>query len=628
MNSIAFIDLSTQKVVVKPIPEKIRRLFLGGRGINMYLLYNHLREEVDPLSPENPLIFGAGLLTGTHGMATARFNISAKSPESGNLGDSNSGGFFGPELRFAGYDHLFIHGRSPSPVYLWIHDGEIEFREASHLKNYNLPQTLDAIRTELGDQDIQVAAIGPAGRKLVVFANVMCTIGNAAGRTGMGTVMGSKNLWAIAVRGKQPIKIAHPDLLMKVAEKQYRQITQTKGYKATALYGTLMRLSISRTQGQEPALNFQYNMLESGGEEFDPDVFVQKYEYGKMSCFNCPVHTKHLHRIPSGEHQGLTGSGPEYGGAGYFGSSCGTGDWVTILECWDLCNQYGLDILTTAGYIAWVMELYQRELIDESITGMPLRWGDHDAMTGLIHQMGRREGFGGMLSDGWQKANLKLFGEKAKEYERYIPTIKGMTVDQDTRGTKAMALGAATATRGGGCHLRSRFTMEEMDLPPEATKKIIGRAITSDPDSYEGKAYPAIWTENLCAVGDALGICRFVTKWLSPGLLGFNEFAEAVNAVTGYEFTPEKLMEVGERIYNLERLFLIREGLDRKDDRIPERFFEPWQYGFQKGTCIEKEKFEVLLDEYYKEHGWDEQGIPTRETLERLGLAEEPSHIL
>jgi len=263
MNSIAFIDLSTQKVVVKPIPEKIRRLFLGGRGINMYLLYNHLREEVDPLSPENPLIFGAGLLTGTHGMATARFNISAKSPESGNLGDSNSGGFFGPELRFAGYDHLFIHGRSPSPVYLWIHDGEIEFREASHLKNYNLPQTLDAIRTELGDQDIQVAAIGPAGRKLVVFANVMCTIGNAAGRTGMGTVMGTKNLWAIAVRGKQPIKIAHPDLLMKVAEKQYRQITQTKGYKATALYGTLMRLSISRTQGQEPALNFQYNMLES-----------------------------------------------------------------------------------------------------------------------------------------------------------------------------------------------------------------------------------------------------------------------------------------------------------------------------------------------------------------------------
>jgi aldehyde:ferredoxin oxidoreductase len=389
-----------------------------------------------------------------------------------------------------------------------------------------------------------------------------------------------------------------------------------------------MRLSIARTQGQEPAMNFQYNMLESGGEEFDPDVFIRKYEYGKMSCFNCPVHTKHLHRVPSGAHKGLTGAGPEYGGAGYFGSSCGTGDWVTILECWDLSNQYGLDILTTAAYIAWVMELYQRELIDDAMTGMPLRWGDHDAMTGLIHQMARREGFGGVLSDGWQKANARFFGEKAKEYERYIPTIKGMTVDQDTRGTKAMAVGAATATRGGGCHLRSRFTMEEMDLPPEATKKIIGRPVTSDPDSYEGKAYPAIWMERLCAIGDALGICRFVTKWLSPGLLGFNEFTEAVNAVTGYDFTPERLMEVGERIYNLERLFLIREGLGRKDDSVPERFHEPWQYGFQKGSCIEKEKFEKLLDEYYQEHGWDEKGIPTKETLERLELAEEPSHLL
>lgn len=628
MNPMAFIDLSSQEVTVKPIPEKIRRLYLGGRGINMYLLYNHLREGVDPLSPENPLIFGAGLLTGTHGMATARFNISAKSPESGNLGDSNSGGFFGPELRFAGYDHLLIRGRSPSPVYLWIHDGQVEFRDASHLENANLPQTLDAIRTELGDQDIQVAAIGPGGRRLVVFANVMCTIGDAAGRTGMGTVMGSKNLWAVAVRGKRSIPIASPEQLLKVAEKQYRQITQTKGYKATALYGTLMRLSISRTQGQEPALNFQYNMLESGGEEFDPEVFIQKHEYGKMACFNCPVHTKHLHRFTSGDRKGLHGSGPEYGGAGYFGSSCGTGNWVTIMECWDLCNQYGLDTLTTAAYIAWVMELYQRELIDDSITGMPLRWGDHDAMTTLIHQMGRREGFGGLLSDGWQKANLKFFGKNAKEYERYIPTIKGMTVDQDTRGTKAMALGAATATRGGGCHLRSRFTMEEMDLPPEATKKIIGRPVPSDPDSYEGKAYPAIWTENLCAIGDALGICRFVTKWLSPGLLGFNEFAETVNAVTGYDTTPEKLMEVGERIYNLERLFLIREGLDRKDDIVPERFHEPWKYGFQKGSCIEKEKFEKLLDEYYKEHGWDADGIPTRETLERLELADEPSRLL
>ena len=373
MNPVAFVDLSAQKIDVKSVPEEVRRLYLGGRGINMYLLYNHLKEGTDPLSSDNPLIFGAGLLTGTLGMATSRFNISSKSPESGNLGDSNSGGFFGPELRFAGFDHLFITGRAPSPVYLWVHDGEIEFRKADHLEDLTLPQTLDAIRNELGDQDVQVAAIGPAGRSQVVFANVMCTIGDAAGRTGMGTMMGSKNLWAIAARGKKAIDVEDPRKLLEVTAKHYRQITGTKGYKATALYGTLMRLSISRTQGQEPAHNYQDNMLESGGEEFDPDVFVRKYEYAKMACFNCPVHTKHLHRVSSGEHQGLRGAGPEYGGAGYFGSSCGTGDWVTIMECWDLCNQYGLDILTTAGYIAWVMELYDRGLIDKSLTGMELR---------------------------------------------------------------------------------------------------------------------------------------------------------------------------------------------------------------------------------------------------------------
>ncbi len=170
--------------------------------------------------------------------------------------------------------------------------------------------------------------------------------------------------------------------------------------------------------------------------------------------------------------------------------------------------------------------------------------------------------------------------------------------------------------------------MEEMDLPPEATQKIIGRPVPSDPDSYEGKAYPAIWMEKLCAVGDALGVCRFVTKWLSPGLLGFAELAEAVSAVTGYEITPGELMKTGERIYNLERLFLIREGLGRKDDRVPERFHEPWQYGYQRGSCIDQEKFEILLDQYYEEHGWDREGFPKRETLERLELAEEPSHEL
>jgi aldehyde:ferredoxin oxidoreductase len=417
--------------------------------------------------------------------------------------------------------------------------------------------------------------------------------------------------------------------LKGITDKQYKRVFNSKGSKATSLYGTLMRLNISRTQGQEPALNFQFNMLESAGEEFDADVFVRKYEYAKMSCFNCPIHSKHLHRVSSGEHEGLIGAGPEYGGCFGFGSACGSGNWETIMECWDLCNKYGIDILTTGCYISWLMELYDKGLIDEKVTeGLSIKWGDHRAMTELVHQMGKREGFGGTLSDGWQKANAQFFGDKASEYEKYIVTIKGMTVDQDTRGTKAMALGAATATRGGGCHLRARFTMEEMDLPPEATKKIIGRPVNPDPDSYEDKAYPTIWTEKLCAVADSLGICKFVTAWLSPGLLNFDEFAEAIHAVTGFKFSAEDLLEVGERIYNLERLYLIGQGLGRKDDKVPDRFHQPWTHGYQKGSCIDKEKFEKLLDEYYYEHGWDQQGRPKEETLKRLQLIDEPSHLL
>jgi len=629
MNNAAFIDLSKQEVVVKRIPERLRRLYLGGRGINMYLLYNYIKPDIDPLSPENVLVFGAGLLTGTFGVSTARINVSSKSPECGHMGDSNAGGFFGPELRFAGFDHLIITGKAPKPTYLWIHNGKIEFRDATYMANYSPLETIDAIKKELGDQEVQVAAIGPAGRRLVIFANILTTIGDAFGRTGMGAVMGSKNLWAVATRGTKAIPVKYVTELKEVVDRHYKRVFRSKGSKATALYGTLMRLNISRTQGQEPAFNFQFNMLESAGEEFDADVFVRKYEYAKMACFNCPVRSKHLHRIPSGEHRVLIGAGPEYGGTFGFGSSCGTGEWGTIIECWDLCNQYGIDILTTGGYIAWLMELYDKGMIDETVTnGLSIRWGDHHAMTELVYQMGKREGFGGILCDGWQKATVQFFGDNAPEYEKYIITIKGMTVDQDTRGTKAMALGAATATRGGGCHLRARFTMEEMDLPPEATKKIIGRPVNPDPDSYEGKAYPTIWIEKLCAVADALGICKFVTKWLSPGLLGFDEFAEVIHAVTGYRFTAEDVMEVGERIYNLERLYLIRQGLSRKDDRLPERFYEPWTHGYQKGSCIDKEKFEKLLDEYYEEHGWDHQGCPKEETLRRLQLVDEPSHLL
>ncbi|MFQ5827280.1 MAG: aldehyde ferredoxin oxidoreductase N-terminal domain-containing protein, partial [Dehalococcoidia bacterium] len=238
MNKIAHIDLSQNQVSIKDIPEKLRRLYLGGRGINMYLLYNYMKKGVHPLSPGNAVIFGPGLLTGMHVIGAARYNVSGRSPHSGLIGDSNAGGFFGPELRFAGFDHLMITGKAERPTYLWVHDGEIEFRDASHLEDYTIPETLAALREEMGDPNVQMAIIGPAGRRQVIFANVMNSVVNANGHTGMGAVMGSKNLWAVVVRGTQGLPVHDPQRLYEVFDRQYRQVLGRKGFKANAFYGT------------------------------------------------------------------------------------------------------------------------------------------------------------------------------------------------------------------------------------------------------------------------------------------------------------------------------------------------------------------------------------------------------
>lgn len=628
MNNIAYIDLTNQKVTVKEIPLKLRRLFLGGRGINMYLLYNHVKKGVAPLSPENALIFGAGLLTGMHVLAASRYNVSGRSPHSGLIGDSNAGGFFGPELRYAGFDHLVVTGKAAKPVYLFMRDGKIEFRDATHLTDLNTTETFELLRQESGDPQSQMAIIGPAGRRQVPLANVMNSINNANGHTGMGAVMGSKNLWAIVVRGTETLPVRDPDALYKVFDKQYKQVLSRKGFKANAFYGTLMRMSLMRTQMTMAGHNYQFNAVDLG-EEMDIENFMDNYEYAKASCFNCPQHTKHIHVVKSGPHKGMVGGGPEFAAAGGFSATCGATDWDTVLECWDLCNQYGIDGMYASQYIAWAMELYQRGFIDEKVTGgLSLRWGDHHAMTELIHGMGRKEGFGGFIAEGWRAALTKLFGEAAPVYERYVPMIKGEPMEGNFKGMIAQALGAATATRGS-CHLRSRYTLEEFSLPSKVVAEILGREVNPDPDAYEGKAWPVIWSENLCAVGDALGICRFLSKWMTPGFLAFDEFAEVINAATDLNLTPAQVMECGERIWNIERMFLAREGLGRKDDKLGERCFdEPWTHGARKGQVMDKEKFYKQLDEYYQLHGWDDNGHPTKETLKRLEVDKEPSHLL
>lgn len=617
MSKMAYISLTDETFRIEEIPSEQRKLFLGGRGINTHLLYQMVGEETEPMGPENVLVVGAGMLTGVAGIANSRISFSAKSPETGLLGDSAMGGFFGAELRYAGFDHLVIQGKAKKPLYLWIHDGKIEFYDASSFSTLDTLQIQTKIRKDLKDPKIQVACIGPAGRNLIRFACIIHGLSHAAGRTGMGAVMGSKNLWAIAARGKSAIAVHDPRKLLEVVQKHYQQVTRTKGFLASSIYGTMIRLNNTRTQGYEGGLNHRYNMMEYGGEELDAEVFIEKYETGKATCFGCPTACKHMFRVPRGIYQGMECEGPEYYGCGGWGSQCGCSSWETILEAWNLCAKYGLDVGSMTSYTAWLMELYEKGFITKKETeGLSLEWGNSEAIIGLIRQVVENRGIGKLLAQGWIEA-ARAIGKKS---ERFMDHVKGLSIEcDDVRGHRAQTLGLATASRGA-CHLRSRYTLEEFSLPEEATKRLTGRPVRQDPATYEGKEWACYWTECICSIADALGVCKFMTKWLSVGLLGFEEFIELIEAVTGMKLSIEEMLEIGERIYTTERLFLTREGISRKDDTVPEKFFKPWTHGPKAGTKIENEPFEKLLDRYYELHGWDQNGIPKSESVKKLGL--------
>jgi aldehyde:ferredoxin oxidoreductase len=340
----------------------------------------------------------------------------------------------------------------------------------------------------------------------------------------------------------------------------------------------------------------------------------------KAACFSCPTHCRHIHEVTRRDGRRQRSGGPEYGGAGGWGSQCGAASWETILEAWGYCNDMGLDVLSATAYTAWLMELWEKGVITAADTdGLALPWGDHDAIMGVLRQTVERRGIGALIADGWMEA-ARALGRGA---ERFFDHVKGLSIEcDDVRGHRAQVLGLATSTRGA-CHLRSRYTLEEFSLPETVTERIVGVPIPSDPAAYDRKEHACVWTENVCALADALGACKFLSKWLSTGLLGVQEFRDAVEAATGIETSTDALVRTGDRIYTMERLFLVRQGMSRKDDAVPAKFFQPWTHGPRAGTRVEPAAFEALLDRYYALRGWDADGIPTPEVLRALDLQRE-----
>ncbi len=628
---IAYIELSTGESRVAPIPIEMRKLYLGGRGLDMYLLYNHLEPGVDPLGPDNVLTVSAGLLVGTLASASARTHIGARSPLTGFVGSSNMGGFFAPELRWAGFDHLVIRGKATGPVYLWIHDGEIEVRDAAHLWGEDIPTTQELIKEELGDPEVQVLCIGVAGENLVRFANVITGVKNAAGRSGMGAVMGSKNLKAIAVRGTMDLEIRFPEEALEYNQRLVEHIASTKFARIMQKWGTMFIYGITNTTGLVRVRNFQLNQQVGGDIEAE---HIEEHALGTEGCYGCVIHCRHKYLIREGPYAGTYAEGPEYTSQGAFGMEVGCNRFETILVGNHLVNRYGLDTLETGSMIGWAMELYEKGILTDADTdGLKLEWGNDEAVLEMVTRIAERKGLGDVLAEGPLRAAEKIGQDSLK----YCIQVKGMSnLHSDERPTPSLALGVATGSRGSD-HLRSRPAIDLYHLPEPLLRSIYGGPkpyngpLSSDYTVYEGKARMVQWQEMLYEAIDSTGVCKFHSIFLSPNLISFEELSNLIYHNTGLEFSPEEIWDIADRAYTLERLFNIREGLTRADDWLVDRYFdEPTPVGLPivRGKSLDRERFKRMLDEYYDLHGWDENGVPRPETLKALGLEGEPSHML
>ncbi len=628
---IAYIDLSTGEFKTAPIPIEMRELYLGGRGLDMYLLYNHLEPGVDPLGPDNVLTVSAGLLVGTLASASARTHIGAKSPLTGFIGSSNMGGFFAPELRWAGFDHLVIKGKADGPAYLWIHDGVIEIRDASNIWGENTLDTQELIKEELGDPEVKSLCIGIAGENLVRFANVMTGMKNAAGRSGMGAVMGSKNLKAIAVRGTKDLEIRFPEKALEYNQGLLEHIGSTKFAQIMQKWGTMFIYGVTNTTGLVRVRNFQLNQQVGGNIECE---HIEKYALGSEGCYGCIMNCRHKYLIRDGPYAGTYGEGPEYTSQGAFGMEVGCNNFETVLVGNHLVNKYGLDTLEIGSMMAWAMELYEKGILtDEDTGGLKLEWGNDEAVLELVTLIAKRKGLGDILAEGPLRAAEKI----GKDSIKYLIHVKGMSnLHSDERPTPSLALGIATGSRGSD-HLRSRPAIDLYHLPIELLRKIYGGPkpydgpLSSDYTCYEGKPRMVQWQEMMYEAIDCVGICKYHTIFLSPNLIAFEELSKLIYYNTGMEFTPEEIWDIADRAYTIERLFNIREGLTRADDWLVDRYFdEPTPIGLPivRNKCIDREKFKQMIDEYYEQHGWDEDGVPQPETLKKLGLDSEPSHRL
>jgi aldehyde:ferredoxin oxidoreductase len=613
LGQILDIDLTTETWKLSEYPQDLARKYLGGRGFNMHVLYHQLPAKTNPLGPENLLILSCGLLTGTAAPSSARLHINALSPLTGLLGSSNVGGNFGPWLRSNGIQSVILRGKSSQPVYLWIDGDAIEIRKAKSLWGLDTWQTEDRLKAIPDGDKISVLAIGPGGENGALFGCIMSDRDHAAGRTGMGTVMGSKNVKAIVVKKQgQKVPSASDGKLNTTIQRYLGQIKTSPHYAEISKYGGASYVKWADDLGILATRNYRQNTFEAA-ERIDAKNLKDNITR-RRSCHRCPVHCKADLEFSRGKYKGMQAVRPEFESMLALGSKCGLSDLDTLVFLDNLCSRLGIDNISAGNAIAFAMDLFERGIISLKDTGdVDLAWGNGDAMETLIRQMVAGKGFGKILAKGVRRAS-QLIGSGA---EHYAPHVKGLEMagyhPDNIMGT---ALGYAVASRGAD--FNDVFaTLEYKWLPQEQTDEL-GAPKASDLKSIHGKAELVRRSTIIVTALDALGLCKVPALCL---ICAYDLVAEAelAAAITGWPLDASALFISGERIVNMERLFNLRYGASSADDRLPDMFFEK-DYNAGEEPSKPQTWMEPMIKEFYDVMGWDLQGQPTPEKLADLGI--------
>ncbi|MBE3581002.1 MAG: aldehyde ferredoxin oxidoreductase family protein [Thermoanaerobacteraceae bacterium] len=591
------INLGTRSYRVEEVPADMYRKYLGGRGVAAAYYYKEIGPEVDPVSPENKLIFFTGPLTGLPLPATGKFQCSTKSPETGHYLCSNSGGKVGPFLKFCGFDGLIVEGRASEPLYLWINNGKVEFRDASPIWTAKVSDAVRWIKEDTSQPKVGVMAIGPAS---IRGANIACIMvdGRSFGRGGAGRVMASKNLKAIAVYGSQPIPVAHREAVKELGRRaikdaQASRVTLTK-------YGTNHLTDSLNKLGCYPTRNFKTAVFQ-GIDTISAEYMVRHYKVRNAACYRCPVACGQVCQVKEGPFVGSVAD-PEYETIGALGALCGVSDLSAVIAANQLCDEYGLDTISTGNMIAYAMECFEKGLFTVDDTqGLELRFGDGVVMVNMVRQIGEGEGLGADLGKGF-----RYLAKKYPQTVSYMMHTKWLPfAAYEPRGFYGMGLTFGTSSRGA-CHNVGGWTVRDELLSGEY-----------DRFAVKGKGRLVKQLQDTRAFIDSLGICTQVRSSLG---FGDNPKGKVLELATGYNFIPE-LKVIGERIYCLERVILVREGISRKDDMLPPRIMqEALPEGPASGSVLSREMYEMMLDEYYEAREWDHEGRPTQACIDRLDV--------